>query len=152
VYRDLILCINIITIVIFRASTANRSLPDIPKNESRDSEPPWDNNQMTTTSDNCSELYATVGDAPNPDLLSDSSKPSKKRQAPSAPSTENSQSEATPPNSKISHQYAKLSHPYARVKPPPPKNDIPHHASSSTMTQPSIELESSETTPGVQGG
>ncbi|XP_065336803.1 PHD finger protein rhinoceros [Cloeon dipterum] len=130
-----------------RASTANRSLPDIPINELRDTDPTWDLNQLTNTSDNCSELYATVGETPNSELEAKS----KKRQAPSIPSPENSPSESAPVGSKVlAHQYAKLSHPYARVKPPPPKNDA--YASTSTVTQPSMELESSENTPGTQGG
>jgi hypothetical protein len=133
--------------IVFRASTANRSLPDIPVNELRDVDPTWDSNQLTNTSDNCSELYATVGENPNPEVESRN----KKRQAPGVPSTEHSLSEPALANSKVSsHQYAKLSHPYARVKPPPPKNDT--HASTSTVNQPSMELESSENTPGTQAG
>ncbi|KAF4529610.1 hypothetical protein B566_EDAN017969 [Ephemera danica] len=130
-------------------SNAANSLPDIPNNDTPVSENTWEQ-PLVTASDNCSELYATVGEGPESGTYP--YKGSKKRLAPSAPSTENSQSEATPPNSNVSHEYAKLSHPYARVKPVPPKGEVPHHASSSTVTQPSIELESSETTPGVQGG
>ncbi|XP_059486019.1 fibrous sheath CABYR-binding protein [Neocloeon triangulifer] len=130
-----------------RASTANRSLPDIPVNEVRDANPTWDANQLTITSDNCSGLYATVGE--NSSLETETK--AKKRQAPSVPNPGNSAGDSASGNLKSSmHQYAKLSHPYARVKPPPPKNDA--QALSSIATQPSIEFDSSETTPGTLEG